>query len=296
MSMNISQQETQYKKPGVGAIIGGTIAGSMVQNAVVKGQQGIALAAMNNMGKISSKITPDEFKQIATASKEAMKSTGLAEAGFEVLKSTAKNDMKIKKTILTELNKGTLSKFLPKKLKHTLAQTMKSQVDMGANAFCAFNAKKIVMPAKELSLSFFHEAGHAINASKSTLGKILQKCRPLAVLALPITLVALLKTKKAPGEKPKGTMDKITTFIKDNAGKLTFASLMPIVLEEGLASIHAQKIAKKLLNPDLAKKVAKTNLWGLSTYAALATLMGVGTWLGVKVKDAIAKPKPIESN
>lgn len=296
MSMNVSQQETQYKKPGVGTIIGGTIAGGLVQNTVTGMQQGIGLAAMQNMRKIASNLTADEFKQIAQATKDVMNTSGLKEAGVSILKANAKNNMQIKKTILKELNGGLLSKNFPKKLKHLLANQIKAQTDLGVNAFFAPLSKKIVMPDKSLGLAFFHEAGHAINANLSKFGKVLQKCRPLAALAIPIALIGLCKTKKAPNEKPKGIIDKVTTFIKNNAGKLTFASLMPIVLEEGLASIHAQKMAKSLLSPELAKKVAKTNAWGFATYAGLAVLAGLGSWLGVKVKDAIASPKPIEQN
>jgi len=296
MSMNVSQQETQYKKPGVGAIIGGTIAGGLVQNTVTGMQQGIGLAAMQNMRKIASNLTADEFKQIAQATKDVMNTSGLKEAGVSILKANAKNNMQIKKTILKELNGGLLSKNFPKKLKHLLANQIKAQTDLGVNAFFAPLSKKIVMPDKSLGLAFFHEAGHAINANLSKFGKVLQKCRPLAALAIPIALIGLCKTKKAPNEEPKGIIDKVTTFIKNNAGKLTFASFMPIVLEEGLASIHAQKMAKSLLSPELAKKVAKTNAWGFATYAGLAVLAGLGSWLGVKVKDAIASPKPIEQN
>ena len=296
MSMNVSQQETQYKKPGVGAIIGGTIAGGLVQNTVTGMQQGIGLAAMQNMRKIASNLTADEFKQIAQATKNVMNTSGLKEAGVSILKANAKNNMQIKKTILKELNGGLLSKNFPKKLKHLLANQIKAQTDLGVNAFFAPLSKKIVMPDKSLGLAFFHEAGHAINANLSKFGKVLQKCRPLAALAIPIALIGLCKTKKAPNEEPKGIIDKVTTFIKNNAGKLTFASFMPIVLEEGLASIHAQKMAKSLLSPELAKKVAKTNAWGFATYAGLAVLAGLGSWLGVKVKDAIASPKPIEQN
>lgn len=130
-----------------------------------------------------------------------------------------------------------------------------------------------------------------MNANLSKIGKILQKNRALAMLSLPIALIALLKTKKAPNEEPKNKLDKITTFIKNNAGKLTFATFLPTIAEEGLATIKGNKLAKQLLDPELAKKVAKTNALGLSSYILLATLSAIGIHLGVKVKDAIAKPK-----
>lgn len=135
-----------------------------------------------------------------------------------------------------------------------------------------------------------------MNANLSKFGKILQKCRPMALLAIPVSLIALWKTKKAPGEEPKNGLDKTTTFIKNNAGKLTFLAFLPTLLEEGLASVKGNKLAKKLLNPELAKKVAKTNALGFSSYALLATLSGLGVYLGTKVKDAIASKKLVEQN
>ncbi|MBQ2611149.1 hypothetical protein IJF81_02015, partial [bacterium] len=85
-----------------------------------------------------------------------------------------------------------------------------------------------------------------MNANLSKFGKILQKCRPMALLAIPVSQIALWKTKKAPGEEPKNGLDKTTTFIKNNAGKLTFLAFLPTLLEEGLASVKGNKLAKKL--------------------------------------------------
>ena len=142
----------------------------------------------------------------------------------------------------------------------------------------------------------FHEMGHALNANKSIIGKILQKCRPLAILVLPVALIALFKTKKAPNEKSTGTFDKVTDFIKNNAGKLTFLTFIPTLAEEALASIKGLNLAKKVLNPELAAKVSKTNKIAYLTYLGLALAASVGTYLAVKVKDAIAKPKLTEGN
>lgn len=167
-------------------------------------------------------------------------------------------------------------------------------VNLGKNAFYSFNSKKIIMPEKGLSLAVFHEAGHAANQNFSTIGKMLQKCRGLSLLSLPISIIALFKTKKAPNQEPKGAIDKTTTLVKENAGKLTLATFIPLLLEEGLASIKGNNFAKKTLSPELVKKVSKTNALGFSTYLGLAAFSSLGTYLGVKVKDAIAKPKLVK--
>ena len=81
------------------------------------------------------------------------------------------------------------------------------------------------------------------------------------MLALPIALIALLKTKKAEGEQPTGVVDKATDFIKNNAGKLTFATFIPTLIEEAMASIKGNKMAKELLNPQMAKKIANLRIF-----------------------------------
>ena len=147
--------------------------------------------------------------------------------------------------------------------------------------------KNIVMPEKGMELLSFHESGHAMNANLSKAGKFLQKCRPIGLLVYPIAMIALLKNKKAPEEEPKNVLDKATTFVKDNAGKLSFAAYLPLLIEEGLASAKGQKYAKKFLSPDLAKKVLKNNVLGFSTYFIVATLTALGTCLGTKVRDTV---------
>ena len=110
-------------------------------------------------------------------------------------------------------------------------------------------------------------------------------------------MIAILKTKKAEGEKPTSTLDKITTFVKDNAGKLTFASFLPLLFEEGLASIRAQKMAQSVFGKGsaLASKVAKTNALGFASYVGLASLASLGIFLGAKVKDCIASRKVVKA-
>lgn len=133
-----------------------------------------------------------------------------------------------------------------------------------------------------------------MNANLSKVGKILQKCRHLSLLAMPIAAIALFKTKKAPGEKTENQIGKATNFVKNNAGKLTFLAWLPTVVEEGLATFKGNKAAKQLLDSDLAKKVAKTNALGFSTYLLSAVLSSVGIYAAKKVKDKIAAPKEIK--
>ena len=88
----------------------------------------------------------------------------------------------------------------------------------------------------------------------------------------------------------------VDDFIKENAGKLTFALNIPILLEEGMATMKGNKLAKSVLSPQLAKKVAKTNRLGFATYLCLAVGSGVGVYLATKVRDAIVHGKSNKEN
>ncbi|MDD3013398.1 MAG: hypothetical protein PHC34_06810 [Candidatus Gastranaerophilales bacterium] len=108
--------------------------------------------------------------------------------------------------------------------------------------------------------------------------------------------ISLFKTKKAPNEKTDSTIGKTTDFIKDNVGKLTFMAFVPMLAEEAMASIKGVGFAKKVLDPSLVSKVAKTNKLAYLTYLGVALASSIGISLGVKAKDAIAKPKLVEEN
>lgn len=295
MNNSVNVQEQSLKKPSTGAIIGGVIAGSAVKNLTVLPRRSVASRIMKKIGKINNSLSADEFNQVEKAVSDTIKNSGLEAKGVSIIKTTAENADKISEIIGKEIDKGVL-KYLPKQIKEIAGEFVSLPIELGENAVYLSESKTIIMPENELRLSFFHEAGHAMNANLSKFGKILQKCRPMRYLAIPIALIALWKTQKAPGEKPKNGLDKTTTFIKNNAGKLTFAAFLPMLLEEGLATLKGNKFAKKILSPELAKKVAKTNALGFSTYLLVATLSGLGIYLGTKVKDAIASRKLVNES
>ena len=293
MNVNSNNQEQRYKKPTAGQVIAGCLAGSTVKNVVALPHQIISPKIMHKMVAISNSLKPDEFAKVGEAIEQSISSSGLKEKGIQIVKAGLENETEIVEIMGREYNKG-IFKFMPKAIKSFLADNGSAAVINGKNAFYAPASKKVVIPQKGLELATFHEIGHALNANMSKFGKILQKSRGLQLLSIPIALIALFKTKKAEGEEPKNGLDKATTFVKNNAGKLTFATFIPMLAEEGLATIKGNNIAKKLLSPELAKKVAKSNALGFSTYLMLATLSSLGIYLGVKVKDAIAHKKSVE--
>lgn len=292
----VNNQEQQYQKPGMGAIFGGIVAGSLVQSATSAPMKVISPKIMSEVGKISQNLTTDEFNNVEKALSETLKKSGLAEKGVSFIKATEKNSDEI--INIMKKDSSSVTRFLPEKIQEAILAPFKNMVKNGVNAIYVPGPEKIVRPEKELSLTLFHEVGHAANNHLSAVGKMLQKCRrPIALLALPISLIALWKTKKAPNEKPKGTVDKTTTFIKQNAGKLTFLAFLPSLIEEAMASIKGIKFAKEAgLSTELLAKITKTNKLTYLTYLGLMLLGSIGISLGVKVKDSIAKPKPVNQN
>jgi hypothetical protein len=292
---DINSQGYSYKNPSTGAKIAGILTGSIVCNVITNSRNLVSPQILNRMIQMNEKLSPDEFQTIEKSFGKVLENEGLAKKGVEIIRASEGNSKEISNILQNEFNSNSIMKKLPEFIKNFYASMFSNTLTSGQNACYTFASKKIIMPEKGLHLAIFHEMGHAANANLSKFGKILQKSRMLAVLAVPIALIAIYKTKKATDQESKGKIDKTTTFIKENAGKLTFAACMPMVLEEGLASIKGNKFASKVLSPELAKKVAKTNALGFSTYIILATLLSLGVYTGVKVKDKIAQPKLIKT-
>ncbi len=290
----INTQDGQYKKPGAGACIGGVMAGGVVQSIVQRPHQLIVTKILDKMNNISNNLSNDEFENVNSAIVKTLDKTGLSKKGVSVLKVTADNMDELSNVMSNEINANKITKKLPEFIKRMQAKNISETVLEGDNAFYTFVTKKVVVPeGKSLALSVFHELGHAANSNLSKIGKFLQKRRKLSLLAIPISFIALWKTKKAPGEQPKNKIDKATTFVKENVGKLTLAAFLPTLVEEGMATVKGNKFAKNLLDPSLAKKVSKTNTMAYASYLCLAVLSSFGIYLGTKIKDYIAKPKPV---
>lgn len=165
------------------------------------------------------------------------------------------------------------------------------EIAKGNNALCNPLTRDIMINTDKLAGASFHEMGHALNASGGKLIKSLVIGRHIAKKGfIPLILaIGLLKNKKQNGEEANGIIDKTTTFIKDNAGKLTFAALFPMLAEEGLASIRGAQIAKKVLDPKLLKIVNRNNFLAWTTYLAGALITTGAVTLAVKIRDKIAQ-------
>ncbi len=282
----------QYKKPGLGKQYLGYTAGSAVAGGVALGSNVISsFPLIKTITKIPS------HPIYSTGADVVLATSGLASKGVKIV--NAVNSARPQVAVIIDDSLKSLNKFpILKKIMRKINEFMiVDPTFKGMNAFFEPKSNTIVVNKGKLGYATFHEMGHAINKNFSKFGKILQKMRgPSLLAASVIPLIALSKRTKADGEKPKGFFDKVTTFIKNNAGKLTFLSFVPLLLEEGLASLNAAKLGKSVLDPKLLKNMSKFNTAAWLTYLSLAVGAGVGTMLGVKLKDKITKPKEIKQN
>ena len=293
MANEVDNHGQVYKKPSVGACIGGFLVGSVANIAISGVVSNVAgLSGGDALKKMDNTLTADEFSSIDKAINKTLDSSGLSKKGVSIIKATSKNIEEVDNIVYNEMNSDFFTKNLyPKFLKKNISKSLADAIRNGKNALHAKFPNKLIFSAKGPTLPAFHEVGHALNYTLGSFSKMLRSSRSAALLLIPITWIALLKNKKAPNQEPSGAVDKTTTFIKNNAGKLAFLAFVPAMLEEGIASFKGNKIAKQLLKPELAKKVAKTNIIGFLTYLALAIGAGLGIYTGTKVRDSIAKPK-----
>lgn len=164
---------------------------------------------------------------------------------------------------------------------------------LGRNAGYSPLTNSIIIPDGKMQSSVFHEMGHAMNYKFSKALKYLQLSRfPLKQVSLPIVLAGICTSIKEPAEDGKlSTGDKVKNFIHNNAGKLVFATTIPALLEEAIATKKGNKIAKKILPEEMFKSVKNSNKYGFLTYAFSAVLAGLSTTLAVKLKDYMVAQK-----
>ena len=254
----------ENKRNYTGASIAAYTAGSLVQTAAVPASFGV-LYGIRKIGDMPA----DQIELIRDGAKKVLDYTGLA-------------------------NKGVKIEYLPKEKINlaTLLTNTRSQISAGLNAgFAAPN--KILMPEKHIQFSVFHEMGHAHNFNFSKIGKILQKMRmPGMAAAALIALYGAFSKKSKPEDGKELTKgQKVKNFVRDNAGKLSFAAMLPMLAEEMMATIKGQGFANKVLPKNLAKGVLKGNAVAYLSYLISAVGLGLASMTAVKVKDHLVAKK-----
>lgn len=152
-----------------------------------------------------------------------------------------------------------------------------------------FEANSISVNMKKLPLASFHEMGHAYNFNNSALWKTLQKAGKIKLLApIFMFLPALTKEHKAQEGQELTKKQKFVNGLRKACPFLAGATMLPTLLEEGMATLRGNAWAKEVFKdaPELAKKVAKSNRWGFVSYALVAVATVLASFVAKKVKDA----------
>lgn len=274
----------------------GTIAGLAAPNLIKKHvAPPVNSRLLKNLYNANT-LDKKDIDTLEKASDEAFKNSGLIDYGVKLTKVD-------EHTLFTKEEQkilDTFDKLIPnKKLREAkkAEAVLKYSMVKGYNAAFLPDTNEIMYNKNKMPLTSFHEMGHAINKHKTKFSKFLQEnCRNNKKLVAIIPLLAMLAPSKSQQNlKPMSDEDKAIGMFRDNAGLLASATFLPTILEEGSATLKGNKLAKKVLSPELLKKVKRSNAVGLSTYILSAATIGIGTSLGVKIKDAVIK-NSLENN
>ena len=234
----------------------------------------IGMASVAGMSQVNKKLSPEQMKAINEAAEKALKNSGLAEKGVEIIN-------------LTEADLGVKLKGW----KDSLLSMVNTQyaTAKGKNAFFNPMTNAVGVNKDKFATATFHELGHAFNANKSKFWGVMQKMRmPSMLLATGLAIFAA-STKKAEAkdgeELTKG--QKTKNFVRNNAGYIAGASMLPVIAEEVMASVRGCKWANANLPKELAKKVKTTNIFGAVSYVAAAAAVALSAFVATKVKDSI---------
>lgn len=257
---NNNQTKYSYAKREITSIITGSLAQTGVSLATVYANNGILKQFLD----YNNKLTDDEANIVKDGFSKAFDSTGL-NGKVKVQHITATTIINPDDKILQEIKAG-------------------------RNAFFEFTQNQILLPENKLSLTWLHELGHALNRNTSNFLKNLQDLRiPTNKYAIPIvaTLGLFQEQKQQEGNKPLNATQKAFNLIRNNIGLLVFALHLPTLIEEGIASHKAEKLAQKVLPKNLLSKVKNSNRLGFATYLLLATGTSLAATVGRKIADKV---------
>ena len=259
--------------------------------AALAGAQAVSMAAapasiVAIKGLVNSSKGLDEFQKsdIKKAAQTILDTTGLTQKGVKLndYRNAGANFTSIPDKALELLNPiyGTANG------KNAFFGGIKGTKSIGGERLFA---NEVVCNMDKLPTAIFHEMGHAFNANNSKFWKAVQGMRgPAMALGAGIALFCAFTKKSKPSDNANGELtgaQKAKNFVRENSGKLAFLSMVPVLAEEGLATIRGNNWAKQMLSPDMAKKVAKGNKFGFITYLASAAAIGLAAHCATKIKD-----------
>lgn len=259
--------------------INGTLAAVCAGGAIQSGMMPAQLLMVNKMSGVSKTLDKDKVEIANKAADDVLnKLTNLGKKGVKIhnYQKAGINITGVPDRVLEITNplfataKGKNALFLNKAI---------PAANLAANS--------VVINKDKLSLAAFHELGHAYNFNNSKFWKAMQNLRtPSIALAGAFALLpALVKEIKPKEGEELTTKEKINNGLRKASPALAFLSMTPMLLEEGKATLRGNKWAKELLNPEMYKKVVKSNRYGYFSYMATAASFALMAFVGKKVKD-----------
>lgn len=248
-------------------------------------------ALLKKMGKITSSVSASELEKFEKSFDKAFLKSKLGEFGVSVFKCNELiNDaLKIKDNINKKNNSNDMKKLFD------YFNTVMSFMEKGNSCYTFFD--KTIYVSKNTRLSLFHEMGHAYNHNKTVFAKFLQKKRGLyQKVLMPVSIAALLlsfpkSNKNAKESKENNLTLKWILKAKDIFVKISplivFASFLPEIIEEGMASLKGQEFAKNVLDKNMFNKVKYTNLLGFLSYLFIGSFAAGVLWAALKIKNHI---------
>lgn len=233
-----------------------------------------------------SSIKPDiSFDQIDLVSKDMIKTHDLEKKGLTHIYLDQSNEKQaLEKTIEGIQNHGQY-KHIGKEAIEESAKPLLYTVKKGLNAFY-MKASNFAVTAKNKAYLMPHELGHAVNAnSGKILNKMILKAKNLRVIAPSILFMNAVSNDINKEDDSK--VKKTRNFLERNAAKLTFLSFVPLLAEEGLASTHALKHAKKVLGKKKIGTFLKSYGVGYASYLGAAVTATAAMHLAMQEKKKI---------
>lgn len=247
------------------------------------------------LGNLMTRLMPDidTFSKTKTNADEILKTSGLNDKGAKLFITNKESANE-----LTQILEEAVPKSFPCREKYITHVT--DVFTTGLNAAYMEKKNLILINDKNLYSSVYHEIGHALNANNSFIFKNLQKLRGILtpfgapILGLGFLAVGIFHKNK-PQKENNSSDSKTMDFVKNNAGKLTFATCLPMLIEEGAASIKGLKEAKPYLDAVQYKNLSKNYKRAFGSYFVTTAVLSGAIALGILIKDKITKSNQTKS-
>lgn len=288
-NINAKKQNKSKKFPNIKETLGAASIASVVQAGLVLPSSVVSVKGVTGAAK---NLTEEQVLAYNNAANSVLNSSGLKKAGVKI------HDLsrKIANTYKNPVEELLSLQFDPIEAAIRGKNAFFSPMDIGRGKILCFkvaDANSVLINMKKLPTAVFHEMGHAHNFNYSKIGSFLQKSRTASILISSILLLiaACSKEEKAEDGKELTKGQKAKNGVRKSLPVMSFVAMLPVVLEEGLASFKGNKWAKKVLSPDLYKKVFKGNLAGFVSYVGAALATAGATYAAIKVKDKLVEKK-----